>query len=369
MLKENINYFENSDNSDDSSLTRRQKDILKAIILEFLKTAKAVGSKILTQNYNFSVSPATIRNEMVYLTEKDFIRQPHTSAGRIPTEKGYMFYINDIIDFDKNIPEDKINLMQTLLSQNYQSIDLMLSSVLRFLANASGQLSIVAEPDFSSGVLKKFNLFKIETHKLVIAISLESGLDKTFVIQNRDNISEDQISALVRYLNNNYAKKSINSIKELIAKDLDSDISKRQKILANLIKTIKRSLDKVTKYKLNFDGKIGFLSQPEFNSPETILKLLELIDNQNYFMNIFKNYAQGDYTILMGDEINRKEFSELVLIFGKYNVLDIPGYIGILGTKRMNYRENIPMICFASKMITEMTSTGTIMPSQLMDKK
>lgn len=113
---------------------------------------------------------------------------------------------------------------------------------------------------------------------------------------------------------------------------------------------------------MRFEGSMGFLSQPEFNSREKILQLLRITNNQNNFIEIFRKYEQNDYTILMGDEIKSRDFSELALIFGKYQAMGLPGFIGILGTRRMNYRENIPMVCFASRMITEMTTKGTVMP-------
>jgi len=121
-------------------------------------------------------------------------------------------------------------------------------------------------------------------------------------------------------------------------------------------------INKLSPYIIRFDGNLGFLSQPEFGSKEKILQLLRIINNQNDFIKIFKKYEQNDYTILMGEEIKSHDYSELVLIFGKYQVMDLSGFIGILGTRRMNYRENIPMICFASRMITEMTTKGTVMP-------
>ncbi len=361
MLKEN-KFSVGTDFSEKSEISKRQKEILKAIILEHLKTTQAVSSKIISDNYDFNVGPATIRNEMAVLTENGFIEQLHTSAGRIPTEKGYKFYINDILDFDRDIPEQKIKMMQVLLSHNFQSIDLMFTSILRFLANVSGQLSIIAEPDFSSGILKKLNIFKIEGDKLLLVISLDGGLEKTIIVPNSHNISNAQISAMVRYFNNRFSGLQIYQIQNQFNKELESSRSKRQTILFEIFSEIKNVINKLSPYIIRFDGNLGFLSQPEFGSKEKILQLLRIINNQNDFIKIFKKYEQNDYTILMGEEIKSHDYSELVLIFGKYQVMDLSGFIGILGTRRMNYRENIPMICFASRMITEMTTKGTVMP-------
>ncbi len=356
---------ENSSSSN-CVLTNRQQDILKSLILEYIKTADAVGSELLVENYDLNVSSATIRNEMSVLSEKGFIEQPYTSAGRIPTEKGYKFYINDIIDFDKEIPDKKIKMMQTLLSQNYQSLENMLSTVLKFLANISGQMSIIAEPDFSYGILKNFNIFTLTNGKLLIVISLSSGFENTFVIPNANNLSQHQVQALERYLNNNFANKSINQIENILFREL-KDIDESKKTIVQIIcSEIHKVLLKVSKLNIRFHGNLGFISQPEFDSPEKILNLLKVINQQENFINIFKRYEQNDYTILMGEEFDIKELEDAVLIFGKYEIMNLIGFIGILGTKRMNYRENIPIICFASKMITELSTKGTLVPYQAM---
>ena len=343
------------------SLTERQKKLLRAIILEYLKNAQAVGSKVLASGYDFDLSPATIPNEMAVLAEKGYIDQPHTSSGRTPTEKGYKFYINDIIDFDKNIPEQKIKLMQQLLSENYQSLDRMLSAIHRFLAKISGQLSIIAEPDYSLGILRSIQIFNIEDNKLLIVVNLEGGIEKTFTLHNTYSLSDAQINALNRYINTRISGKPIHKIEKTVFNDLILDAQK-ESFLFDILSEIRKIIQQVKQYNIRFEGEVGFINQPEFNSQEKIVQLLKIIDNKKDFLDIFQQYATEDYTILMGDEIRGNEYKDLVLIFGRYRVMDLPGFIGILGTKRMDYRENIPMICFATRMITEMTTKGTVMP-------
>ncbi|MBN2018053.1 MAG: heat-inducible transcription repressor HrcA [Candidatus Cloacimonetes bacterium] len=353
--------MENNISNNESSLSQRQKKLLRAIILEYLRNAQAVGSKILSECYDFDLSSATIRNEMAVLAQMGFIEQPHTSAGRMPTEKGYKFYINDIIDFDNNIPEQKIKLMQQLLSENYQNLDRMLGALHRFLAKTSGQLSIIAEPDYSLGILRSIQIFKIEGKKLLIVVNFEGGIEKTFTLQDTYSLSDAQINALTRYVNTRIAEKPIHKIDKISLNDLNLDPHKKA-FLFDILFEIKKIIQQVKQYNIRFEGEVGFLNQPEFNSQEKIVQLLKIIERKRDFLDIFQQYGSEDYTILMGDEIKGEEFKDLVLIFGKYQVMDLPGFIGILGTKRMDYRENIPMICFASRMITEMTTRGTVMP-------
>ncbi len=353
--------MQNNIDNTENSLTERQKNLLRAIILEYLKNAQAVGSKVLASGYDFDLSPATIRNEMAVLAEKGYIEQPHTSSGRTPTGKGYKFYINDIIDFDKNIPEQKIKLMQQLLSENYQSLDRMLNAIHRFLAKISGQLSIIAEPDYSLGILRSIQIFNIEDNKLLIVVNLEGGIEKTFTLHNTYSLSDAQINALNRYINTRISGKPIHKIEKTVFNDLILDAQK-ESFLFDILSEIRKIIQQVKQYNIRFEGEVGFINQPEFNSQEKIVQLLKIIDNKKDFLDIFQQYGTEDYTILMGDEIRGNEYKDLVLIFGRYRVMDLPGFIGILGTKRMDYRENIPMICFATRMITEMTTKGTVMP-------
>jgi len=346
-------------------LTERQKCLLRSIILEYLKKAQAVGSKVLAEEYQFDLSPATIRNEMAVLAKLGYIEQPHTSAGRLPTEKGYKFYINDIIDFDNSIPDQKIKMMQALLSENYQSLDRMLGALHSFLAKVSGQLSIIAEPDYSLGLLNSIQIFKIEGDKLLVVVNLEGGLEKTFSLYNTYALTDAQINALNRYINTRISGIPIDKIEKKFFDDLFLDTQK-ESFIYDILTEIKKLLHEVRKYNINFEGEAGFVNQPEFDSQEKIVQLLKIIDQKEDFLQIFQDYSTEDYTILMGDEIKGSEFKDLVLIFAKYEVIGLPGFIGILGTKRMDYRENIPMICFASRMITEMTTKGTIMPCRML---
>lgn len=360
----------NQGENSSSHLTQRQREMLKRIILEYLKTAKPVGSKAIAENYDFSLSPATIRNEMALLTQEGYLMQPHTSAGRIPTEKGYKFYITEILNFEDNLPEQKIQMLRSLLAESYHDIDSMLSSLLKFLANVSGQLSIIAEPEFSSGILKKFDLFKIGKDKILLIITLDIGLEKTFVLTDTVGLSDAQLAASQRYLNNRFAGLPLYNIQEYVRKELNSYSPHTHDLLTHIIKEIKNVFAKINIYNIRFEGSIQFLGQPEFESKKQILSLLKLFNNQDYFSQIFKKYDKGDYTVLIGYEIPEgissltaeEIFENLVLIFGKYEAMGLPGFIGILGTKRMDYSENIPMVCFASKMITELTTKGSIMP-------
>lgn len=355
-------------NKSNYALSQRQQDILKSIILEHIKTADTVGSKALTNNYDLGVSSATVRNEMSVLTEMGYIEQPHTSAGRVPTGLGYKFYINDIIDFDREVPDKKIKLMQTLLSQNYESLENMLTSVLKFLANVSGQMSIIAEPDFTFGIIETFNVFLLKNDKLLIVISLKAGFDKSFVIQNTHNLSLHQVKAIERYLNDTFGMKSFDQIKYILSKELENTTDSKKTIIQNIYNEIQQALQKVSNLNLRFEGDIGFISQPEFNSQQKVINLLKVINDHNRIENIFKSYRQNDYTILMGEESGVEGLEDAVLIFGKYEIMNLTGFIGILGTKRMNYRDNIPIICFAAKMITELSKKGALIPYQIINR-
>ena len=267
-------------------LSKRQKDVLRTIILEYLKTAEPVGSKVLQEHYNLQVSSATIRNEMVNLTNLGYISQPHTSAGRVPTEEGYRFYITELIDYEENIPEEKIRWMQNILAQNYHSIDKMLNSLMRFLANVSGQLSIIAEPELSYGIIKSINIFNISQNKLLFIVSLESGLDKTLIIDYpdlfRNQITDAQLHAITRYLHQNFAGKQIYQIEHYYLSQFRSNTLDKKNIensfLDRILSALCSAFGKVTDYDVHFDWSIQFLDQPEFSSKEEILNFLRIIN-------------------------------------------------------------------------------------------
>ncbi|MFO7896765.1 MAG: heat-inducible transcriptional repressor HrcA [Candidatus Cloacimonadales bacterium] len=339
----------------------RRDKVLKFLVEEYVKSVEPVSSGLISEKYVTESSSATIRIDLSRLEKENLIYQAHTSAGRVPTVKGYRKYLN-LIDKDiANYSFPKSDFLRSLLIKNYKDTPLALHYIMQLLAKETDQLSFVAEPEISFGYLEKLDVFKIGNQKLIFVISLDSGLDKTVILKCDYEISEQQLKTIVRYINDRLAGQRIYDIQNNILDDLVENQSSENVVLRQFLEELQNALTEISSYFIHFDGNISFLEQPEFNDKSSILTFLGFIQRQDHLVNLLQKTPGKEFThILMGEELGQPELANCTLIFAKYEIFGVPGYLGVLGPNRMNYRENIATIRDVAKIITETTKKGVL---------
>ncbi len=338
----------------------RELAVLKNLIDEYLMSKEPVSSRSLCENYLDDVSSATVRNDLIRIEQKGLIYQPHTSAGRIPTTLGYRKYLDLIKPELKKVTYDKTEFLQSLLVSNYRDIPLSLHYIKQLLAKETDQLTFVAEPEISYDCLSKLDVFKISNDKLLFVVSLDSGLDKTVILKPDFEISEQQIKVLVRYLNDELVGLRIYDIQHRYLENISNKWSDDNKLLGLFLKEFYNALLELNSFFIHFDGSIEFLNQPEFDTKNIILLFLDMMQRQDVLTNIMqKNYiANESWSIVLGEDFGNPEWSNFSMIFSKYEIFDIPGYLGIIGPSRMDYRHYIPIVRDIADVITKTTKKG-----------
>lgn len=341
----------------------RQQQVLEYLVKEFIATSEPVSSKLINDKYVKEVCPATIRIYLNKLEKENLIYQPHTSAGRLPTIMGYRKYLEMIAPKLETISYDKTDLLRNILIKYYKDIPLALHYIMQLLARETDQLSFVAEPEVSYGYLEKLDVFKIADNKLLFVISLDSGLDKTVILKWDRGITEQQLKAVVRYANDEFAGYRIYDIQNRYLEETTDKISSENKLLKYFLEEMEKAISEISSYFIHFDGNISFLEQPEFNEKSSILAFLGFMQKQDYLVKLMQRYdKKTDYNVVMGEDIGFPELSEYALIFSRYEIFGIPGYLGVLGPIRMNYEKNIPIIRDIAKIITKTTKKGMVVP-------
>jgi heat-inducible transcriptional repressor len=339
----------------------RREKVLKCLVDEYVKSVEPVSSGLISEKYVPDSSSATIRIDLAKLEEENLIYQAHTSAGRVPTIKGYRKYLKLIEKQIVDYSFAKGDFLRSLLIKNYKDTPLALHYIMQLLAKETDQLSFVAEPEISFGYLEKLDVFKIGNQKLIFVISLDSGLDKTVILKCDYEISEQQLKAIVRYINDKLAGQRIYDIQNNILDDLLENQSAENVVLKQFLEELQNALTEISSYFIHFDGNISFLEQPEFNDKSSILTFLGFIQRQDHLVNLLqKTSSDKSTTILMGEELGQPELANCSLIFAKYEIFGVPGYLGVLGPNRMNYRQNIATIRDVAKIITETTKKGVL---------
>lgn len=339
----------------------RRKKVLRCLVEEYIRKVEPISSKVISEEYITDSSSATIRIDLNKLEKENFIYQQHTSGGRIPTIEGYRNYVRLIKKEIENSDYDKTETLRQLLIKYYKDTPLALHYIMQILAKETDQLSFVAEPEISYGTLNKLDVFKISDNKLLFVVSLDSGLDKTVIFKCDYTFSQQQLKAIVRYVNDKFAGSRIYDIQNKYLEETSDHISDENKLLRMFLDEFQNALTEISSYYIHFDGNISFLEQPEFDVKTSILNFLGFIQRQDHLIKLMQKYEQkAKYHILMGEELGQPELSDYSLIFAKYELFGVPGYLGILGPVRMDYKNNIPIISNIADVITKTTKKGMV---------
>lgn len=342
----------------------RELKVLNHLVEEYIATNEPVSSRLLCEKYLPDVSPATIRIDLHKLEQKRKIFQPHTSAGRIPTLSGYRDYLSSIEKELTGFPYHKEEVLRRLLITHYKDTVTALHYIMQILAKETDQLSFIAEPEIAYGILENLEVFKIGSKKLLFVVSLDSGLDKTVIINCDYEISEQQLRALVRYVNESLSGLRIHDIQHKYIEEMTDKMSEVNLIFSRFLQEFQRALSEMSGYYVHFEASVSFLKQPEFDSKEEILSFLGLTQRQDLLVNMMhRKQSDKPFQVLLGEELGRKEWFNYVLVFSRYELFGIPGYLGILAPVRMNYNKNIPIISDMAKIITDVTKKGMIVPA------
>ncbi len=336
-------------------LNEREKNILRYIIQQFILTASPVGSRNIAKRYDIGISPATIRNIMSDLEESGYINHPHTSAGRIPTDKGYRFYVDTLMDIQELRNSEK-GFINKGLEANILDTDELLRITSVLLSSITKQLACVSYPKLETGSLEKLQIISLSSTRILVVITVKAGLVKTITLELTSEIIPDQIESVQRLLNEKLSGLTFNEIRATFTERL-KDVEEDHK---PIIRLFIDSLDKIFKDvrktdNLYITGAKNVIKQPEFESPENFESVIELIEDKDIIIHILDKYETLDNQVIIsiGSENENKKLDEYSLVTKEYQLGDISGTLGVIGPKRMEYPKIVAIVDYMAKMITE----------------
>jgi heat-inducible transcriptional repressor len=339
-----------------TELNEREKSILRYIIQQFILTASPVGSRNITKRYDIGISPATVRNIMSDLEESGFIDHPHTSAGRIPTDKGYRFYVDSLMNVQM-IDHNEKNLIDKEFENKIDDTDDLIKITSNILSKITRQLACVTYPKLETGALEKLQIISLSSTRILVVMSIKGGLVKTITIEFASEIKESQINAVQNLLNERLSGLSFKEIRATFSERF-KDVEEDQKAIIRLFLD---SADKVFKEVRNSDGIYitgakNVIQQPEFDDPERFQGVIELLEDKDIIVHILDksvDMSSDDVYISIGKENEDQKLLDYSLITKEYKFGDVSGHLGIIGPKRMEYSRVIAIVDYVAKMLTE----------------
>ncbi len=337
-------------------LSDREKLILRSVIQQFILTASPVGSRYITRKYNIGVSPATVRNIMADLEESGFIGHPHTSAGRIPTDKGYRFYVDSLMEIQK-IRNSEKGIISKSLDVNQIETDDILRLTTSILSNITKQLACVTYPRLDTGILAKLQIVSLSSSRILIVISIKGGLVKTITMEIDSEIKPVQIESVQNLLNERLCGLTFKEIRTTFSerfKDIEED---QRPIIRLFVDSVDKIFKDVNpKDNVYLTGASNIIKQPEFEDPEKFPGIVELIENKDIIIHILdkgSDAALDQVFISIGSENEDRKLDEYSFVSKEYSIGSTSGTLGIIGPKRMEYSKVVAIVDYMAKMLSE----------------
>ena len=331
-------------------LDERKKRVLQAIIEEYIKTAEPVSSNAIMNCEGLECSSVTIRNEMAELEKLGLLEKPHTSAGRVPSAKGYRFYVDELLEDDKMTLEE-IKYVSDKLETKVNELEDIMEITSSTISEITHYTTVSIGP--SSDIQKIENIkFVLLSSRMMMAIILtDSGLVKETIIKFDEDITENQVQTLSYMFNNKLKGEPITKID----KPLEKYLIEEMRYSVNLIKPIIEQMKKVVEEeKIHLEGANKLFELPEFNSLEVAKNFVNILDEKELMADMLNTGFAKDINVYIGEENEKEELKDFSIVTFKHRIgnKDL-GTIGIIGPKRMNYAKVISVMKYISKKLNE----------------
>lgn len=338
------------------NLNEREKLILRSIVQQFILTASPVGSRNITKRFDVGVSPATVRNIMSELEDSGYINHPHTSAGRIPTDKGYRYYVDSLMEISELKASEKGFIDKSLDTQLIEK-EQILKVASKLLSSITKQIACVTYPTLDKGILTRIQLVSLSSTRLLVIVSIQSGLIKTITLEFESEIEVSALSDIESILNERLNGLTFQEIRKTAKERLLDFEDSEKPIMRLFIDSVDKIFTNVkAEEKILITGATNIIQQPEFEDPEKFQSVVELIEDKDIIIHILDKKKPGksdNILISIGTENEDEKLHEYSLITKEYSFGETSGTVGIIGPKRMEYSKVVAIISYLGDMLTE----------------
>ena len=332
-------------------LNDRKKQVLQAVIEEYINTAEPVSSATILEKYGLKCSSATIRNDMSELEQEGYLEKPHTSAGRIPSVKGYRFYVDELLN-DENITLEEIQYIKENLQTKVNEIEDLTKITTNTISEMTHYTTVAIGPDSSSNIIKDIKFILLGERLLMAVILTENGAVRETIIKYDEDVSQRQVNDLNVTFNNKLRGKTLEKIDKPMEEYIISTMEDQAKVIKPIIQQMNRAIEDTNKIYLEGASKV--FDFPEFEKIDTAKNFLSILDTKEEMVEILNAGLAKDINVYIGDENVNKDLKDLSIITFKHKVGNKDmGTIGIIGPKRMNYSKVISIMKYISKKLNE----------------
>jgi len=342
----------------DLTLTDRMKEVLRLVIENYNQTAEPVGSLAIAKKSNLNLSSATIRNIMSELEAMGLLVQPHPSAGRIPTEKGYRFYVNYLLDVHELSGEEKQKLRSRYPIYQAEGKDLFRETS-RILSASSHHLGVVWAPRMNLLVLQHIEFVRLRRHLALAILVSTTGIVQNRIIEMEEDLSQSVLDHLSEYLNGFLTGLTLFQVREKLLEEMRIEKRAYDHLFEQALKLGEQAFSSFDETDVFIEGRTNILSEPEFGNVSTMADLFRAFEEKATMVKLLdKCMAPQGVQIAIGSESEVQEMETCSIVTSTYGCAgEVWGALGVIGPRRMNYSRIVPLVDYAARVLSEILDT------------
>jgi len=341
----------------EEQLSDRGKRILEAVIEDYIATAEPVGSRTITRSHALALSPATVRNVMSDLEEMGLLTSPHTSSGRIPTDKAYRLYVNSILEV-KHIARDNREEIQRRCRLAGKDIGEVLKETSRLLSSTSSYMGVVMGPRLAANVFHQMEFVKLSSRRILAIMVSQNGTVQNRLLEVEEDIAQEDLVRMANYLNGLLQGLTIAQVRERLLQEMQSEKVRYDAMMTRALNLSEQTI-RTDGAEIFLEGQANILEQPEFADASKMKEIFRAFEKKSMLLDLLDRSMQANgVQIFIGSESHLLKMEGMSLVTSTYMTgKDTVGVLGVIGPTRMGYGRVIPIVDYTAKLISRLLET------------
>jgi heat-inducible transcriptional repressor len=336
-----------------AELTGRDREILRSIIQDYISSAEPVGSRSVARKYGFRLSPATIRNIMADLAELGYLNQPHTSAGRVPTDRGYRFYVDSLMS-RRPLTRAEESVIEREFRPAQGEVEDLMREATRLLSGLSRSVGVILAPRIDQLAVKRIEFFHLSGERVLVILITTSGQVHHKMAILDEVIPQEELNKIARVLNSLVEGMSLSRVRQLLVRKMAEEKAMYDELLCRALKLGQKSFGGEMEGEVYIGGTANIMDHPEFADIEKMRSIVAALEETSKLVKILDQcLAQEGLTIIIGSENVVQELQRVSLVMAPYWCGErLLGTLGVIGPTRMEYSRIIPLVDFTAKLVS-----------------
>ncbi len=334
-------------------MDERKKLVLNAIIEDYIANAEPVGSRAVAKKYGLGVSPATIRNEMSDLEEEGYIEQPHTSAGRVPSDKGYRFYVDNLMEKAQPTTEET-KVVRDALDGSIVDFNDFLRNCCNMISQLTNYPAMLAPPERGQGKLMRLQLVPVQERQVLVVMLASTGILRHKLLDLPFSVSEKELAHIESDLSRMALGLDMQKLDHGYLQEQLKELGLREKIIGQTAELLEQVFKPQTGQKIIINGATNMLAHPEFRDIEKLKSLFDILETQGKVQKLMDTGGKDALTVAIGGELADTEMRDCSVVVANYFINgERAGSIGVLGPTRMSYGHTVSLMEFIAQELSD----------------